>query len=271
MPSWEATKKLITEEGEKSCKLSHFMSRLLGLVRKNINESERGMFESKLKAACELFQQKSAFFIFIGGCSGVGKSTLSSLLSTSLGITKIVSTDVVRQVLRDSSSQQDHPFLFCSTYNAFELVKATELTTKHEDVVIDGFSRQSDLLCEKLESLLCYYESKGESVIVEGVHLLEKKVFQRLCQGRSTIIPFLITLADKDEHKKRLSSRVRDNAKNKDISKPNKYIQNFENISIIQNHLYDFAEKHQVNKRKRTVFEFFFFFFLNKRLQSSIT
>src|SRR5215211_3718341 len=38
--------------------------------------------------------------VMIGGTTGVGKSTLATMLAARLGITRVIATDVIRQVLR---------------------------------------------------------------------------------------------------------------------------------------------------------------------------
>ena len=60
--------------------------------------------------------------VLLAGTSGTGKSTLASLLGTRLGISTVLSTDSIRHIMRNFLSEKDHPILFCSTYEAGNLV-----------------------------------------------------------------------------------------------------------------------------------------------------
>ena len=50
------------------------------------------------------------------GTSGTGKSTLASLTAQRLGISTVVSTDSIRNMLRSFGDEQRHPLLWVSTY-----------------------------------------------------------------------------------------------------------------------------------------------------------
>jgi 2-phosphoglycerate kinase len=54
--------------------------------------------------------RKKSTIILLGGTSGTGKSTLASLLASRLGITKVLSTDSIRHLLRNFSSKEDNPW-----------------------------------------------------------------------------------------------------------------------------------------------------------------
>jgi len=56
--------------------------------------------------------------VLVGGAAGVGKSTLASMLAARLGITRVIATDVIRQVLRSFFTAEAVPAVHAS---AFEL------------------------------------------------------------------------------------------------------------------------------------------------------
>jgi 2-phosphoglycerate kinase len=56
--------------------------------------------------------------VLLGGTSGTGKSTVSSLLASRFGISTVLSTDSIRHILRNFMSTEESPVLFASTYEA---------------------------------------------------------------------------------------------------------------------------------------------------------
>src|SRR5437763_8995585 len=62
--------------------------------------------------------------VLLAGSTGVGKSTLATMLAARLGITRVIATDVIRQVLRAFFSREFMPTVH---YSAFEAGKAVDL------------------------------------------------------------------------------------------------------------------------------------------------
>jgi 2-phosphoglycerate kinase len=61
-------------------------------------------------------EQKRSVTVLLAGTSGTGKSTLAGLLAARLGISTIVSTDSVRNMMRSFTPQVANPLLWASTY-----------------------------------------------------------------------------------------------------------------------------------------------------------
>src|SRR5687768_3499078 len=51
------------------------------------------------------------FIVLIGGTTGTGKSTIATQLAARLGITRIISTDAIREVMRSMFSERIMPAL----------------------------------------------------------------------------------------------------------------------------------------------------------------
>ena len=56
--------------------------------------------------------------VMIGGSTGVGKSTLATMLAGRLGITRVIATDVIRQVLRAFFTHESMPAVHHSAFEA---------------------------------------------------------------------------------------------------------------------------------------------------------
>ena len=68
--------------------------------------------------ACSVREQRRSVTVLLAGTSGTGKSTLAGLLAARLGITTVVSTDSVRNMLRSFAGPDEDPLLWASTYQA---------------------------------------------------------------------------------------------------------------------------------------------------------
>src|ERR1051325_1560985 len=59
--------------------------------------------------------------ILIGGATGVGKSTVATQLAGRLGITRVIPTDAIREVMRSMFSEELMPTLHTSSFDAAHL------------------------------------------------------------------------------------------------------------------------------------------------------
>jgi 2-phosphoglycerate kinase len=80
--------------------------------------------------------------ILLSGTSGTGKSSLALLLAKKMGIATVFSTDTIRHIMRNSSTPQQNPILFASTYEAGKFVKDEDLEQEvklisEEDKVVE--------------------------------------------------------------------------------------------------------------------------------------
>ncbi|ONM53679.1 P-loop NTPase domain-containing protein LPA1 homolog 1 [Zea mays] len=70
-----------------------------------------------LMLACRIRERKESITVL---CGTSGKSTLSMLLGSRLGITTVVSTDSIRHMMRSFVEENKNPLLSASTYHAGE-------------------------------------------------------------------------------------------------------------------------------------------------------
>ncbi|KAF0979858.1 hypothetical protein FDP41_001011 [Naegleria fowleri] len=205
--------------------------------------------------ACSIQERKRPLIILFGGTSGTGKSTLASLIASRLGITKVLSTDNIRHMLRAFISKDEEPVLFASTYHAGEALLTTEegkaLKDKvtPEELTVEGFRRQCKLVIEQLEKIIEQSIERNEGLVVEGVHLLTDFIVDLMKKHPTCILPYIIYISNQQKHKERFAIR----AKYMTLEpRNNKYVKYFQNIRQIQKYLYDRAEVYNVPKIDNT-------------------
>src|SRR5207253_5836407 len=78
--------------------------------------------------------------LLIGGATGTGKSTVATEAAHRLGITRVTSTDFVRQTMRAFFSQEFMPSIHFSSFEAAAGLREPE---QADDPVIAGFLEQT--------------------------------------------------------------------------------------------------------------------------------
>jgi 2-phosphoglycerate kinase len=72
--------------------------------------------------------------------------------------------------------------------------------------VLRGYYEQSEFIANKLDFLVGLYESRRESVIIEGVHL-SVGVIVELMRRHPSVIPMIIFISNDNKHKERFAVR----------------------------------------------------------------
>lgn len=139
--------------------------------------------------------------IVLGGAPGVGKSTISTRLAVRFGITRIVTTDTIREVLRGVIPPSVLPELHVSTYESV----GAGAGAGPDDV----FLRQAQVVGGALVSVTQRLLTERRSVIVEGVHLLPGELLAALADhpSRPIAVELMLTLADAAAHRGHLAAR----------------------------------------------------------------
>jgi len=166
--------------------------------------------------------------ILLGGATGVGKSTIATQLAARLGITRVVSTDAIRQVLRSALSEELMPILHVSSFEADSMVDSS---SDQIDPVIGGFKEQVQAVSVGTEGLITRALEEGTDLIVEGAHLTPDTVAgwgEKFPDA--VLIPIVLTIESESLHRSHFHMRGLETKSRPD----DKYLAAFGKIRKIQ-------------------------------------
>jgi 2-phosphoglycerate kinase len=168
--------------------------------------------------------------ILIGGATGVGKSTIATQLATRLGITRVVSTDAVREVLRSALTKEMFPTLYASS---FEADRAVRQPIPHSgDRLIIGFREQAAAVAVGAQALIDRSIAEGTDMIIEGAHLVPG-FLQSVESDHAVIVPLLVIVDDEELHRSHFYARSRDSR----VRPGERYLSAFKKIRRIQKYM----------------------------------
>ncbi|MGB1461055.1 MAG: AAA family ATPase [Candidatus Thalassarchaeaceae archaeon] len=155
------------------------------------------------------------------GTSGVGKSTMSANLASSLSFGKIVSTDTIREVLRTQISSTESPALHRSS---FESAGGSASEDWKETV---------RALSEGVLAVIERAASKGSDLLLEGVHYVpNNEVIDLWREAGGVATGVVLYVSSEDRHRGMIANRERHNGKKLDH-----YLGNMDRIRGIQEEL----------------------------------
>ena len=175
--------------------------------------------------------------ILIGGASGVGTSSMAFELANRLGLKNIMSTDMIREVMRKIVSKELNPVIHKSSFDAYESIRTPAIRV---DTVIEGFISHVDVVNVGIEAIIERSIKEGISVIIEGVHIVPGFIREELISQSNAII-FTLTVDDEEMHKQRFYTRCRQPWVKRSLEH---YMDNFSTIRKTQDFLITQANIH---------------------------
>jgi 2-phosphoglycerate kinase len=161
--------------------------------------------------------------VLIGGTTGVGKSTLATMLAARLGITRLIATDVIRQVLRAFFTQEAMPTVHFSAFEAGGL---------------DGYREQAEHVGTGVEAIVERAADESKPVLVEGVHMVPGAIGRDL-RARCVVVEALVVVPDPELHRGHFTHR-------RGARPPERYLRRFDEIRALQDHLAERAKAENV-------------------------
>lgn len=168
--------------------------------------------------------------ILIGGATGTGKSTVATEIAYKLGITRLTSTDSIRQTMRAFFSHEFMPTVHYSSFAAGAAVPDAD------DPLVAGFLEQSRNVLVGVNASIERALQEGWSIILEGVHLVPGLLPTRV--DGALVCASVLTIEDETEHAQHFFSR------NEGSARPlGNYLDHFAEIRRLQTFIVGRAER----------------------------
>ncbi len=223
----------LAERGERTVDLE----RLRTIAAETLGDDEGERAVGRLQRLADLQTLDVPIIVLIGGSTGTGKSTVAAEVAHRLGITRVASTDFIRQTMRAFFSREFMPTIHYSSFEAGEGVDS-DVTG---DPTIVGFLDQCRHVCVGVEAAIERALQEGWSMVLEGVHLVPGLLPAEV-EG-ALIAHVVVEIADEDVH--RVHFHVRDITTG-GIRAMDKYLEKLDDIRRIQTYIVGRAQRQGV-------------------------
>ncbi|HKX48593.1 MAG TPA: hypothetical protein VJM06_08000 [Gaiellaceae bacterium] len=216
------------------------LDRLGELAADLVGEEEAARTVRRLRRIDALQRLDEPLLLLVGGATGTGKSTIATEAAHRLGITRVTSTDFIRQTMRTFFSKEFMPSVHYSSFEAqLALTRAEE--EESGDAAILGFLDQTRNVLVGVDAALERAATERWSTVLEGVHLVPGMV------GASYPDTFVVqcVVAIEDENLHRSHFWVRDYA-TEGLRPLEKYLDSLPQIRQIQDYLVERARRYDV-------------------------
>ena len=178
--------------------------------------------------------------ILIGGSTGVGKSTIATILANRLNITRVASTDAIREVMRASVPEKLISSLKGSSYNAY---KNLTFPPSGAEPVILGFREQVLAVNVGIEAIIERNILEKSDTIIEGAHVVPGYLNLNEYSSRAIVQQIVISVPDKEVHKEHFTKRTVETQGSRPMQK---YIKHIDKIMMIQDYIEKLAKEKNV-------------------------
>lgn len=181
-------------------------------------------------------EEGKPIFILVGGSTGVGKTSIAVELARRLEISHVIGTDSIRQIMRLMFSEDLMPEIHASTYDAFEALDSRSLG----EGVITAFRDQAQKICVGVHALLDRAVEENTNVLIEGVNLLPSLLDLGRYVNSAHVIQLVVATLDPEAWQDRFETR----AAVENSRAASRYLEHFDQIQLIQDHILQEADLH---------------------------
>ena len=193
-----------------------------------LGEEAGGRVVERLQRLDDLLALETPVIVLIGVTTGTGKSTVAAEVAHRLGITRVTSTDFIRQTMRAFFPPELLPVIHHSSFEAWAGVDGDA----PGDQIVDGFLEQSRHVCIGVEAAMRRSLTEGWSMVLEGVHLVPGMVPTAL--DGALVLHVVMQIPSEEAH--RTHFHVRDTATSGTRAMA-KYLDRLDDIRRIQRFL----------------------------------
>jgi len=179
------------------------LERLEALAVEVLGEEQGGETMLRLRRYQQLRELDLPIVVFIGGATGTGKSTVASELAYRFGITRVTSTDFIRQTMRAFFSEAFMPSIHQSSFEAGDAYPDAD------DPLEFGFLQQARNVLVGVRASSERALQEGWSLVLEGVHLVPG--LAELPPPQLAASAFVVlAIDDEEEHARHFHARDED-------------------------------------------------------------
>ena len=193
----------------------------------------------RLRRYRDLYELDLPIILLLGGATGTGKSTVATDVAYRLGVTRVTSTDFVRQTMRAFFSEEFMPAIHHSSFAAGRAM-AEEDGEGDSDAVLDGFLLQTREVLVGVRAAIDRVLEEGWSMVLEGVHLVPGMLPK--IEG-ALVVECVLSIDDPEAHAGHFWIRDSDS---EGVRPYEKYLDAFDDIRLIQTYILGRARKHGV-------------------------
>src|SRR5437868_109617 len=212
------------------------MERLEEMALETLGHEVGATAMQRLRRYRDLYELDLPLILLVGGATGTGKSTVATEAAYRLGITRVTSTDFVRQTMRAFFSREFMPSIHHSSFEAGMGLPAEEQETG--DPVLLGFLEQTRNVNVGVRASIERALEEGWSMVLEGVHLVPGML--PTSYAGALVIQCILHIAEEAHHEAHFL--IRDAAS--DERRPtSKYLDHLDEIRRIQRYIVDRATR----------------------------
>jgi 2-phosphoglycerate kinase len=222
----------------KSDRQSVSLERLEELAHESLGPEAGAVAMRRLRRYQDLYDLDLPIILLVGGGTGTGKSSVATDVAYRLGITRVTSTDFVRQTMRAFFSREFMPAIH---YSSFE---AGRTMTQEEDdpgkAVVDGFLEQTRDVLVGVAASIDRALQEGWSMVLEGVHLVPGMLPPI---ENALVVQCVLAINDTEAHASHFWIRDNDS---EGMRPYEKYLECFDDIRLVQEYILGRAQRHEV-------------------------
>ena len=193
----------------------------------------------RLRRYRDLHELDLPLILLVGGATGTGKSSVATDVAYRLGITRVTSTDFVRQTMRAFFSSEFMPAIHHSSFEAGRAMADEE--DDATEAVLDGFLEQTREVLVGVRAAIDRALEEGWSMVLEGVHLVPGMLPKQI-EG-ALVVECVLSIDDAEAHASHFWIRDTDS---EGVRPYEKYLDAFDDIRLIQTYILGRARKHAV-------------------------
>ncbi|GBE57272.1 2-phosphoglycerate kinase [bacterium BMS3Abin01] len=213
------------------------LKRLREIAQQVLGEEEGQSFTERYRRWRMLGKLEKPIVILIGGATGVGKSTLATQVAHRLGVTRLTSSDSVRQVMRAFFSEELMPAIHYSSFEAAKAVRPDMARGVNRDLA--GYIEQVEKVSVGINAIIERAIREGTRMVLEGAHIVPGYLNEEYWHD-AIVIQMVLIVKDEDHHKSHFFVRDQETDGVRSLKK---YLDNIEKIRLIQRYLVERARK----------------------------